>query len=335
MGVGCLCLFVGCATTRPRHEWTDRALDAETAHQRGELDAAETEYRALLQDPPTSDRERWLRVNLGLLLLEKGLREQALDEFRRVYDTQTRDQHGANALYEVAKLADDANAVTARVAVIRTFPEEVAAEFALQEIVGLFRRDDRLPELEPLLAELANDVADSELGDNLWFELGRLRQEDLNKPNAALRAYRELYRRYYKGPLADDALWEMSNIYRAYQLWEPAITLMTRLADDVEASWFIGDYESDWVDDAIFDVGWVKLVHVGDYSGARQWLERYLKRYPEGWLNDDAVWHIAESYRLQGDEVQYRSTLQRLVRDHPESRYVDQARARLDGGGAS
>ncbi len=300
------------------------------AQYEGRLDDAESEYERLLDDPPNVDKRRWLEVNLGHLAVERGDEETAKRRFAAVYADDRVDEHGANALYAVAKLAPKEHAVEARLAVMKRYPNQVAAEFALQEIVGLHRADKQFEALESLLAGMCVTLADSALGDNLWFERALVLHTELNEPDAALDAYRELFARYPKGPLADDALWEMASIYREHQLWEPAIVLLTRIADDVETSWFVGSYDSDWVDDAIYDVAWIKLVYQSDYDGAARWFRRYLKAYPDGILSDDAAWNLVEAHRLRGDEPGYWAAMTRFLTDYPESRYARRASARLE-----
>lgn len=327
----CVTIFAAsCATTKPRHMWTEQALQAETAQFEGRLDEAEAEYQRLLGSAPNADKRRWLELNLGLLALQRGDEELGRERLAVVYEANDRDEHGANALYEVAKLAPPDQGVAARLRVVHRYPNQVAAEFALQEIVAFHEAHEQFGELQTLLEQLTGEVGDTELGDNVWFELALLRHDRLADPNGALDAYRHLYANYTKGPLADDALWEMANIYREYQQWQPAITLLTKLANDVEASWFVGSYDSDWVDDAIYDVGWIKLVHLSDYAGARDWFKRYLKKFPDGLLNDDAAWNLVEAQRLSGD-AGYREAMKEFVREYPESRYVRVATARLEG----
>lgn len=331
--VGITASLLGCATTKPRHEWTDQALAAENAQYDGRLDDAEAAYRELLAAPPSDDRRRWLQFNLGMIALLREEPEVAKQRFATVYAEEIRDLHGANALYEVAKLAhDDQPAATElRLDVVRRYPDEVAADFALQDIVRIQIATENFRELEALLLNLVEETAGTAVGDNVWFELAQLRDEKLHDPNGALDAYRQLFARFEKGPLADDALWEMAQIYSRHQMWEPALALLQKLAEEVEASWFVGSYESDWVDDAIYEAGWINLVFRADYSTAAKWFKRYIDKFPEGLLADDAAWNLVESARLTGDEDQYRDALRSFVENYPESRYVRRARARLEG----
>src|SRR5690606_2217105 len=52
--IPCLVVLVawGCATTKPRHVWTEDALAAETLQAHGELDEALARYEQLLPDAP-------------------------------------------------------------------------------------------------------------------------------------------------------------------------------------------------------------------------------------------------------------------------------------------
>lgn len=312
----------GCATTKPRHQWTEDALHAETAQLTGDLDGAERAYETLLPEAPTDEKRRWLRHNIGLLAVQRGDATLARLRFAEVYEAEVQDEHGANSMYEVAKLASPDSEVESRLAVCRRFPNQVAAEFALQDVVSKHLGEAEHARLQSLLVALLSDVDDTELADNVWFSLAQLRYEHLKQPDEALSAYRELFKRFPKSPLADDALWEMANIYRAHQMWDPALVLLAKLADEVEASWFIGSYESDWVDNAIYDAGWIELVYQSDYAAASKWFKRYLKKFSDGLLNDDAAWNLVQAKRLVGDDAVYQRALEDFVEEYPESRYV-------------
>ncbi len=335
------CVFLaGCASTKPRHQWTDGALEAETMQARGELEVARARYEELLPEAPTNERRRWMTFNLGMLELEAGNRTEGVEILEALIAEPTEDLYGASAAYELAQLHDETapeRADELRRALIRRFPDQVAAEFALQDLVGHAQRDagaagDAVfgPLLETL-SSLHADVADSELGDNLLFEIARIEAEFLGDHDDALSTLRRLYAEYRKGPLADDALWEMANIYRAHQMWEPAVQALELLADSQESSWFVGSYDSDWVDDAIYDLGMIHLLYLDDYRGAIRWLTRYLDDYPLGFMNDDAAWNIVQALRLGGDRDGYERALAEFVRDFPESRWVRLARHQMGG----
>ena len=188
----------GCATTKPRHQWTEDALHAETAQLTGDLDAAEKPYETLLPDAPNEEKRRWLLYNNGLLALQREDVALARQRFAKVYEAEVQDEHGANSMYEVAKLASPGEEIEARLAVCRRFPNQVAAEFALQDIVSRQLGEADHAGLEALLVALLGDVDDTELADNVWFELALVRYEHLKQPDEALDAYRELLKLFPK-----------------------------------------------------------------------------------------------------------------------------------------
>jgi tetratricopeptide (TPR) repeat protein len=320
-----VCLLAACATTRPRHLWVDEALEAENKQAAGDFDAAEAEYRRLLNDAPTPSDRRWLTYNLGRVALERGERSEALELFADVYEEEVVDRFGANAMYDAAQLQRSHDM---RLALIRRYPGEVAAEFALADIVRTFETDHP-KKLEQYLKELHSDVLETEVDDNVLFSLAALRLSRLDDADGALEAYRTLYRQDPDGPLADDAIWEMARIYRSYQMWEPAVELLELLASDTESSWFVGLYRSEWVDDAVYELGMIHLLWLEDPDTARRWFKNYLKRYPEALYADDAAWQLVELERLQGEQRAYREALEEFSGRWPESRHARIARRRL------
>lgn len=322
----CAVFFVAsCATTRPRHQWVQLALRAENMQAAGDLDAAQSRYQQLLEDAPTVEDRRWLTYNLGQVAARRGETEQALKIFGRLYTEDVVDRFGANAMYDAAKLTDDDEM---RRTVIRHYPSEVAAEFALADLVRK-HREARPRDLEQQLKELHDAVAETEVDDNVLFDLATLRREQLADPDGALDAYRTLYRQDPDGPLADDALWEMAALYREHQMWLPAVEALEILASDTESSWFVGIYRSDWVDDAVYQLGWIHLVWLDDFDTARQWFKRYLKRYPDAIWADDAAWQLVETRRLRGEREAYRDALEEFPAAWPQSRHVRIAERRL------
>lgn len=325
-------LLVACATTKPRHVWTDEALAAETMQFEGRLDEAEQAYEKLLPDAPNNDKRRWLQLNVAMLYIERGDVPTALDRLAALYEEDVLDLHGANALYEAARLHDESDpgeAERLRLDLIRRYPDQIAAEFALQDIVSRKLAAGEPRALEKLLVELADAVDGGEVADNVLLSLATVRDEQLKDPDGALDTYRRIYRDYRKGPLSDDALWEMGRIYRRHQLWEPAVIVLTMLAEDREESWFIGSYDSDWVDDAMYELGLIHLLFLDDHERAIKWFKSYLKEYPEGVLSDDAAWHIVQAYRIAGDEAAHARALRAFVEDFPWSRHAQLATERL------
>lgn len=311
-----------CSTTAPRHVWVQRALDAETAQVAGQFAIAEREYHVLLPDAPSVDKRRWVQLNLAKLALATGEEDVARERLRDLANSEPRDLWGANAALQLCDLRsyDDA----CYVGVIRRFPEEIASERALRRLGREFTDRGEFAKFDELLTSLADedDIRDSELGDNLWFAAAENRYDNLRDPDGALDAYRTLHDRYRKGPLADDALWEMANIYRDHQHWQPALALLDKISEEVESSWFIGSYESNWVDNAMYDRAVIRMLFLEEYDAAAKNFREFLRRDIATMLADDAAWHLAHIERLRGDEAAYRRAIRDFVEQFPDSRLV-------------
>lgn len=333
--------LLGCSSNRPVHVWTDEAIAAEGLQDRGELEAAAQAYERLLQTAPDAERRRLILFNQAELAERQGDEALALSSYARVYEEARVDRFGARALLRAADLraSDDSSGEEAALPmwreVIRRYPDEVAAEDALDRIIEHHAEAGRH---EALIAELEGHyeaVGDSLLGDNLLLRAALHHDQVMGQPDAALDAFRRLLRDHPDGPLADDALWEMAAIYREHQRWAPAVALLERLTSDVDSSWFVGSYASDWVDDGIFELGRIHLLHLGDHERAIAYFERFIADYPDATLTDDAAWHLVEARRLQGDAGRYREALEQFVEAFDYSRHVDTARRRLDALGSA
>lgn len=328
-----LSLACGCANTRPVHVWTDAALEAESKQIRGELDEADARYVELLESAPDTDRRRWLVFNRAEIAREQGRTDDARGLFEELTDADIQDLWGANAAWQLAEMRPDGpRKVEAMVEVITRYPAEVAAERALEWLARSAKSRGTLDEFVTLSRKLHDETAGALIADNI-LRRRAIAQESLGRLDDALDTYRKLHRLYSDESLADDALWESARIYRDVQNWEAALPLLERLATDVESSWFVGSYASEWVDDSILLLAEIHLLFLDDYDTAIEWYDYYVEEYPYGFKADDAAWGAVEAKRLGGDEAGHFSAMRRFLRDYPESEWARVARARLGVGG--
>jgi tetratricopeptide (TPR) repeat protein len=73
----------------------------------------------------------------------------------------------------------------------------------------------------------------------------------------------------------------------------------------------------------------VRLEHLSDARGALARYRAALKASPQGALDEEIRFGIADAYRALGDSAREREALQAFLRDHPQSPLVEQVRARL------
>jgi len=76
--------------------------------------------------------------------------------------------------------------------------------------------------------------------------------------------------------------------------------------------------------------GAVRLEHLGDARGALARYRAAQQQLPRGALAEEIQWGIVEAEHALGDRSGERAALERFVREFPGSPLVDQAKARLD-----
>jgi tetratricopeptide (TPR) repeat protein len=331
-------VLYGCGRDRVVYKWNERVLAAGELQDEGKLDEAEARYRKLLESSPDADARRHVLNELGAIAEERGDWKRALALYKKVWTEEIDDEAGGHALYHAATIVDEELGQTERGLamkrkVAKRYPKSVSAEFAARDLVGHYEARGDFDAMRAAVDALYEDVADTPVADNMLFAAGESLEVEAKDEDAALPYYRKVYDTYPEGGLADDALWQAAMIYHRRQQWTPAIRLLTRLADNVETSWFVGSYNSPWANDARFELGLIHLMYLDDYDAALAHFERYLEDFPTSLQLDDAGWHIVHLYRLMGDQERYREALGEFIKRYPESRYVRVARELLEGDG--
>ena len=333
-----LCLVAiltsACSSKRPVHRWNDRVIEVGALTDRGALAEAETKYLRLLDTAPGEEERRYVLVELARISEDQDEFREALERYARVRREDIDDEYGAEALYRSALIYeehfDDGQKARdwKRRAILR-YPRSVSAEFAVRELADHYSERGNLAQMQKDFRTLYKRVQGDPIGDNIMFELGRALERTETHDDEALEAYREVVRLYNDDSLADDALWQMARIYRRHQNWRPALKALTLCADKMEVSWFIGDYNSPWANDARFQLGIINLLFLDNYDRAIQHFEQYIDDFPASVYTDDAAWHIVEARRLAGNRGAYRDALRSFIEDFPESRHVRTAQTRL------
>lgn len=329
---------VGCGHDRAAHRWNDQVLAVGDIQQAGKLDEAERRYQRLLQSAPSRDARRYVQSALARISETRGDWKQAVARYRRIYQPPIDDEAGAYALYRAGRitgedLGDKAGGQELLKQTITRFPRSVAAEFAVRDLAAEYRAAGDFATMERDFGALVDKIGDQPAADNLWFELA----ESLSKAGKKTRAllyFKKVYDGFADGGLADDALWDAAQIHVTAQQWPQAIALLDRVADMVEDSWFVGDYSSPYANDARFELGRIYLEYLGDYPKAIDTFQRYLDDFPTSLDADDAAWNIVQARRLMGDRDAYEHSLREFTADYPHSRYVREAKRRLQAGSA-
>ncbi|MEZ4461329.1 MAG: tetratricopeptide repeat protein [bacterium] len=330
-GVGLALLLTSCSLTRPVELWTNDALEVRAVEDRGALDEAQSRYAELLKSPPNDDKRRWVEFRQAEILRAQARTDEAEERYKRLWSEPFIDEWGAKAMLHDARMQEQLgrphDALSLRLQTILRYPNEVSAENALRDIYDQFEPTPRT--LNDLLENLAPQLSDSYLAGNVLYLQAQNLDQNLGDIDAAAAIYRRIYVEFPEDALADDALWEMTNIYRRVQAWPAAVQNLKVIANNTESSWFIGSYDSQWVDDAIFDLGVIHLLFLSDYDNAVAWFERFATTYDDSLRAPEALYYAAEARRLQHQDDRHFAILRRIVKSYPESKWARRASDRL------
>jgi tetratricopeptide (TPR) repeat protein len=325
----------GCSSGSFVHVWEDRYLVARGHQDRGEREAARGHYAQLLKAAPDGERKRLVELELALLLLDEGKKDEALAALDKLWEAEARDAHGARAMWEAALLrqgrGEGEQADKLREALITRYPGHVHAELALHDTRRAYVARGQAAALRERLTGMLAELGESGMGPLVLFVRAEVERDELGLPDAALATFEEVWALDEAGPLADDAVWERAELYRAREDWDKALVELGRLADPAESSWFVGSYDVEYADQARYDRGVIMLERKGDWRGARAEFERFLSDYKDSLLSDDAAWGVVRATWAGEGADAGREALKRFEEAYPESRYMRRAEAIRDG----
>lgn len=330
-----LTVIASCSMTRPIEIWTDNALEIRKLEDREQFDEAAERYAVLLQDPPSDDLRRWIEFRQAEILREKQDFQAALTAYELIWTTPKIDEWGSRAMYQSAMLNKDLGendeSMRLLLKTVFKYPDEISADNALHEI---YRRFEPTPKaLDGLLGDMAPYLAHTMLAGNVLFLKAQNQDKNLHDIGAAAKTYRRIYMDFPDDAIADDALWEMTNLYRRVEDWPSVIRNLKVFANNTESSWFIGSYDSEYVDNAIFELGEINMLFVGDFDEAVYWFERFADSYDDSLRAPKALYFAAEARRLQHADHLHFAALKDLIRRYPESKWATKASDRLGKAG--
>lgn len=209
--------------------------------------------------------------------------------------------------------------------VVTDYPDEPIAGDALRALISDGRRRDPRA-LADELGKLLTPLAETQLGDNLLWELADLTEHELANPEAARASYDRIPVDYPASGLRDDARWHAARISR--QLVDPrgAVTRLRALLATREVALGAGSYFSIWLDDAQLELGKILRDDLGDLPGAAAAFRRLPKDYPASILRDDALYELAVTLERMHDHAGACAQLTQLARQFPDSKYLARGR---------
>lgn len=321
--------LAACSNTAPIHVWNDRYVVAAKLHDQGKYDKADKHYAQMLKHAPNTETKRLVLYQRALLSKDRGNTEEAIKRFTAIYTKKPIDEHGARSMYWVTRLTPQTDKkLDLLKALVLRYPEHISAEHALLDIQKLMVKQGQSNAYLTWLNGMIPKVKATDLGDMSLLVKARFLNEKLNDQPRAIKAYRALFDFKKDGSLADDALWEMAQIYKKQRNWKQTLLWQSRLVKDRETSWFVGSYDSEFADDARYDMGLIHKNQLKQYNKAIKQFKTFIDEFPTSLLRDDAAWQIVECKRLQSAS-DYTESLKQFIKSYPESRYIHIAKARL------
>lgn len=324
---GALCLMwsVPCAcSTNFKHVWHERFFVASRLHDEGKFKEADAHYEQLIHNAPNEESRRAALRQRADLYAKHGDVAMSITLYIELYKDKAQDQHGAHAMGEhvtfLSKQGDLHGAQRLRMQLIDRYPDELPAEIALRAMRRDYEKALKLAEFEPVLLAYAKRHARTDLGDVAYMELGSVR-EVLGKPDEAIAAYDAVVALDAHGVMADDAIWSRAEVEVQQGRFKDALLTLERLAGALDASWFVGSFESQWSDDARLKMGEICAVELKDYVCARAHYERLVQDFPDSLLCDDAAYGAILARRAKGDES-LAQAIELFLHRYPESKYV-------------
>jgi tetratricopeptide (TPR) repeat protein len=191
----------------------------------------------------------------------------------------------------------------------------------LRAVVGDGRRRDPRA-LADQLAGLLTPLAETQLADNLLWELAGLTERELGAPAAARALYDRIPADHPASGMRDDARWHAARISRALRDPRGAVDRLRALLATREVALGAGSYFSVWLDDAQLELGRTLRDDLGDLAGAIAAFRQLPADYPASILGDDALYELAVSLEAARDHAGACAALARLAARFADSRYA-------------
>lgn len=331
-------LQTGCSSEPEAPSWDERVLEGQRFQDRGDYDRAEERYRQLLEEADDEEDRRYVQLQLARVAADRGNYDDAIARYTEVWSDAEEGSIPARAMYEASQLHREhldapGRSRELRTQIVRQFSGTTWAERSVESLAERYREREDWRGLRRDFDEMYEEVRDTPVAEDILYTVGNILNRDAENPDAALEYYQRLLENHPAGDLVDDTEWEAAQIHLRRQHWDAAIPLLRSLAEKVQASAWVGTYNSPHASKARYRLGFIHLTHLDDYRKGIEHFRTYLDDFPDNRRADDAAWHIAQAYRLLGDSENHRRALRRLVEDYPESRYARRARDQLDGTG--
>ena len=323
-----LVVVSACATTRSAWDFRRELLATEAMADRRQYAEAIEGYESLAERAEREDDLHYLRYRIAYMYEQLGDLEEALARYEAMYrnPTGSYDDYAARAMVRTARIIDREygdrdEARRLWVGTVRTFPNTNFAEDAYRELKRDYRDRGMIPELIELLSGLHAELQNTEIADNIVYDIGRMLHEDLDECEEAIEMYRLLTIRFQRSSLVDDALWHIGRCYRALGDIDREYAHLLSFVDGRELSIILADYNYTY-----YNPSYKRLAEIheerGELRDAIAIYRRFQRTFPLSLDNDDMQYLIMRHQLTLGEPEEAVRSYRLLVREWPESRYV-------------
>lgn len=216
--------------------------------------------------------------------------------------------------------------------IITRWPDEIPAEDALRLLCRLREQDaGQARDLGRELDQLAESLRAHEVSGFALLHRAGLAERDGDVATAVAR-YDELWRRFPRGPLRDDAAFRAGQALRRAGRAQEAAVRLERLQETFTSSIIVGHYNKLLLDDAALLLGEIYLDDLRQPARALRTWQGMLRRQPTSLLADDALLHMARAALARStppgapEKNEACGYLRRLLRDYPDGSASRRAR---------
>ena len=311
--------------------WSDAFIEA------GRLSGDERRdaLRKLIETAPSEERRRRAQFDLASFELRHGDKDVGREIFKSIIAADGSDRIASRSRYELGRMAfevdqDPRAGEEMLVATILETAPWAGADLALEYLLRHHSRAQTLPLFAQELESLAGEQKENRLAARLYLERGKIIGAIPGRANDALQAYRLAFQRCPDCAASEDALMEMAEIYQRFGQPAAAIQALTIVANRTQRSFFVGTYSSHRASEARFTLGSIAMDQLEDYEKARDHFERFLRDFEGHIRTDHVAWRLVLLERETGSPRAYRRALERFVSEYPYSRFLSEARTRLE-----
>jgi tetratricopeptide (TPR) repeat protein len=319
-------LLAACAQSLPRPYMEARAA-AERAYAAGRYDEAAQHWRQAESSAERTRDRTEARYRAAVSLRRAGRGSEAALLLESITTDAPRSERAARAAYDRADLeieqGDRQKGYRMLERVLHEHPRSGVARSALSRTLIRLDEQGGVDRVLAYIERTTHLLEKTELAETLAYQKARwLERAERYEP--ALAQYLEVARRfpYPRGAHWDDALWNASLLEERLGRHLAAVDHLRRLLREMESSHLQGSYQRPRYDDAQYRLAELYRDRLGDLARARLEFEKVWLEHPDSPLKDDALWHFAILAKRMGDPRGACSSLSRLLKEVPDSRFA-------------